>query len=298
MKGCALSCLTGLLTYAAAFVLIFVALTRAGVRQADALGAAMVVGFLATMSISFIWTAWTMGSQGRLIRKAIKGVPPVDGKWAGFAGVIQSRAPIISPISGREAVAFAYNAWRSEHTAHNINHVSYFVGTALAPSTISTNLGTYKLLAVPMFELAKTEASKETATSNMAAYIERTEFESKPGVSVGRHMGEEGSTDEYGAFRHDVKYGTAPELSELTFDEQLIEQGESVCVIGLYSQAKGAIVTDPSWAKRTRIVRGDGEVGVRAIETRSRRYVMIGLAIGAVAVAILWNAASAVVVPS
>lgn len=123
---------------------------------------AFVAGFLLTLSISLLWSARGVLRDRRLIRDAIAGQPPVDGKWAGFSGVIRASSPITSPISGKSAVAFKYTISQSVGSGKSSHLVSHYEGTALAAPKISTSAGTYRLLAVPTFDMETSDVEKAT----------------------------------------------------------------------------------------------------------------------------------------
>jgi len=67
------------------------------------------------------------------------------------------------------------------------------------------------------------------------------------------------------------------DLANCRFDEQVIAQGERICVLGLYSQKRGGIVPDPNWAHQSKIIRGDGETGIRQLGARARKYTIAAL---------------------
>ncbi len=77
----------------------------------------------------------------------------------------------------------------------------------------------------------------------------------------------------------------------------MIAQGEQVCVLGLYSAARGGIIPDPNWANQTRVIQGDGESGVEQLGSRARRYVIGALIAGAIPAGIVWAYLSNTVTP-
>lgn len=95
-------------------------------------------------------------------------------------------------------------------------------------------------------------------------------------------------TDDDGFFRRDKHGADEADLSLCHLDEQIIAQGAQVCVLGLYSQAKGGIIPDPNWANQTRISLGDGEVGLLQLGTRARRYFIGASVLAATAAGIAW----------
>jgi len=288
MKGCARSCLIGLvgcLVSIAAFALLFVQLgADANTLAVPAVGA----GLLATLSISSAWSGVDrLRDRGR-IRDAVAGQTPVDGSWAGFSGVIRSASPITSPISGKSAVAFKYSISRRMGSGKSSYTVTYYEGAALASPRISTNVGTFKLLAVPLFDMATSDVEKSEAVRNAEAYIAATTFETTATPKEERQTAEKEWTDDDGFFRRDKRGADDAELALCHLNEQMIAQGASVCVLGLYSQARGGIIPDPNWARQTRVILGDGEAGVVQLGTSARRYFIGAFVFAAMAAGIAW----------
>lgn len=288
MKGCARSCLIGLvgcLVAITAFVLLFLQL---GADPNSVAVPAVAAGLLGTLSISSAWYALDMLRDRGRIRDAIAGHAPVDGKWAGFSGTIRSGSPITSPISGKSAVAFKYSISRRVGSGKSAYTATYYEGAALASPRISTNVGTFKLLAVPLFDMATSDVERGEAVRNAEAYIAATTFETKATPKGDRQTFEKEWTDDDGFFRRDRHGADDADLALCQLNEQMIAQGASVCVLGLYSQAKGGIIPDPNWAHQTRIILGDGETGLVQLGTSARRYFIGAFAFAAMAAGIAW----------
>lgn len=249
---------------------------------------AVGAGLLATLSIASAWSGFDrLRDRGR-IRDAIAGQAPVDGKWAGFSGTIRSAAPITSPISGKSAVAFKYSVSRRVGSGKSAYTVTYYEGAALASPRISTRVGTFKLLAVPLFDMATSEVEQSEAVRNAAAYIAATTFETKATPKEERQTAEKEWTDDDGFFRRDRHSADEAELALCQLNEQMIAQGAQVCVLGLYSQAKGGIIPDPNWANQTRVILGDGEAGLVRLGASARRYFIAAFVFAALAAGIAW----------
>lgn len=229
MKGCARSCLIGLvgcLVAIAAFVLL---LLQLGADPNSVAVPAVAAGLLATLSISSAWYALDMLRDRGRIRNAIAGQAPVDGKWAGFSGTIRSASPITSPISGKSAVAFKYSISRRVGSGKSAYTATYYEGAALASPRISTNVGTFKLLAVPLFDMATSDVERGEAVRNAEAYIAATTFETKATPKEDRQTAEKEWTDDDGFFRRDRHGADDADLSLCQLNEQMIAQGAQVC---------------------------------------------------------------------
>ncbi len=248
----------------------------------------MVAGFLATLSISLLWSVRDVLRNRGLLRGALAGTPPVDGKWAGLSGVIRSSSPLISPLSRTSVVAFKYRIHETVGTGKNRREVVHYEGTALAASTISTNLGPYRLLAVPSFDMSNRDVDADTARRNAEAYIATTEFETQHTAKEDRQTFGKEWTDDDGVFRRDRKGSDKVGLDSCRFEEQIIAQGERVCVLGLYSEARGGIIPDPNWARLTQVIRGDGEAGIGQLGVTAGKYIIGAFIFGVFAAFVCW----------
>lgn len=288
MKGCARSCLVGLVGSLVAIAGFALLLVRLGADPNSVAVPAAVSGLLATLSISSARYGLDMLRDRGLIRNALAGQTPVDGQWAGLFGLIRSSAPITSPISGKSAVAYKYSISRRVGSGKSAHTITYYAGAALASPRISTNVGTFKLLAVPLFDMAATEVGKDEAMRHAASYIAATTFETKATPREERQTAEKEWTDDDGFFRRDRADADGADLALCQLNEQMIAQGAQVCVLGLYSQAKGGIIPDPNWANQTRIILGDGEAGLEQLGTSARRYFIGAFVLAAMAAGVAW----------
>lgn len=280
MKGCARGCITGILGLAAAIGAFHFWFQALGLEKgAPDLGSVMA-GSFTTLSIWMFWSVGDVLRDRALLRGAVAGVPPVDGKWAGFSGAIRSPSPLTSPMSRTSAVAYNYRIREHKWVRYE--------GMALAASTISTRLGSYRLLAVPFLDISSPAVDADAARPNVLAYIAATRFETLETPVSDRQTAQMEWTDDDGAFRRDTKGNDVINLSRCLFTEHVVAQGEQVCLLGLYSQARGGIIPDPNWAQRTQLFRGDGEGGIRQLSSRARNYILTALVFAAAAAGISW----------
>jgi hypothetical protein len=249
----------------------------------------VMAGFLTMLSI------WALRSVGDVLRSrallqgAVAGVPPVDGKWAAISGVIRSSTTLTSPLSRTSAVVYSY--WIQEAAGAKVQSgtgPSSYSGMAMAACTISTKHGSYRLLVVPGFHISYLDLDTNTARRNAETHVAATDFEMRvTGETDGQTARMEWS-DGHGVFRRDLQWSPTVNLARCWFGENLVAQGEQVCVPGLYSEALGGIVPDPSGAQMTELMRGDGEAEVRQLASRARNYTLMALGFAAAAAVICW----------
>jgi hypothetical protein len=183
-------------------------------------------------------------------------------------------------MSRTSAVAYTYEIRETGSTRYE--------GVALAVSTISTAFGSYRLLAVPVLDMSSPVVDQGTARRNAEAYIAATQFETRDAAISNRPTTQWEWTGDGGAFRGDSKGNDVINPSRCWFSEQVVAQGEQVCVLGHFSQARGGIVPGPNWARETQLMRGDGEAGIRRLGSRARNYALIALAFAAAAAGVCW----------
>jgi len=280
MKGLARGCITGLLGLGAAIAAFHFWFQALGLEKDTPEPASVMAGFLTTLSIWVLWSVLEVHRDRALLQGAVAGVPPVDGKRAGFSGVIRASSPLTSPMSRTSAVAYTYEIREIGSTRYE--------GVALAVSTISTGLGSYRLLAFPVLDISNPFVDASTARRNAEAYIAATQFETRNAAISNRPTAQREWTGDDGAFRGDSKGLDVIIPSRCQFSEQVVAQGEQVCVLGLYSKARGGIVLDPNWARQTQLMRGDGETGIRRLGSRARNYTIAAFVFAAAAAAICW----------
>ena len=279
MKGLPRGCIIGLVGIPAAIAAFYFWFQALGLNEDTSGGASLTAGVLTMLSILMLWSVVDVRRNRALLQGAVAGVAPVDGTRAGFSGVIRASSPLTSPFSRTTAVAYKYLI--SERIGKN--KWTRYEGMALAASTISTSLGSYRLLAVPALDISNPAVDPGTARRNAEAYIAATRFETPETAEADRQTFEMEWTDDDGEFRRDLKGNDAIDFSGCWFGEQVVAQGEQVCVLGLYSQARGGIIPGPDWGGGAQLLRGDGEAVIRQLSSKVRNYTIAAFVFAAAA---------------
>lgn len=246
--------------------------------------ATIAMAIFLTLVISYAFGIATSLGERRILKAALAGERPGDGRWTAISGHIQSARPLRAPISGGQSVFYRYEI--AGRTGGNRDHstiATHYEGKALAPSVITTTSGTYRLLAVPALEGGAVDVEDAVAVENARAYIASTEFETR---DIPKEMATgvvKEWTDDDGEFRVDRK-GSDPEepLERCSLSEWSVLNGEMVCVFGLYSETRGGIVPHSNWSKQARLLKGSGEAGLGTLSKRVILYTF-GIAIFAAA---------------
>jgi hypothetical protein len=286
VKGCVRALLFQLFGYlAVSGAVAFLLKNRWGFPPARILGVSLGAGFLAWLAMSFLVGVARLAREMSALHHNLSGKRPTDGKRAVIAGTIDaSGLKLRSPLSGTDCVAFKYAIFRTISVRRRHRRL-YYEGIGLTPSVITTNAGTFRLLAVPAFE-GEEGVETETSLRNWAEHVATAPFESEPS----RRILEKQWTDDDGAYRCEIRHPAAGEipLAECGFRESLIRPGDKVYAVGLYSESRGGLVPDLSGAKESRIVKGDPDAIRRLLKQRMVWLLIGGVAFCAAAAAVLW----------
>jgi hypothetical protein len=281
MKGCARSCvlwLGGWMIGAAAF---YVYLQRFGVLVPGLRWAAVGAGLCVISSISYLLGIRTFLKERAMLLGAVVGNRPNDGEWVAISGTIRSIEPLQTPITGATAVAYQYEISRNETSSTSNTRTSkaiHYEGKALAPSTITTRQGAFRLLAVPTLDVPPERPQTPDAFARAANYVKTTAFQTSNTPKDERIGMEQEAADDDGFFRVDKHLSDSNiDVATCRLEERHIKQGEMVCAFGLYSAARGGLIPHPNWSRTARLMRGDATTVSDQLGNRIIRY-----AIGAV----------------
>lgn len=295
MKGCAKSALlqlAGLLLTVGA-VLYFLH-WRYGLPVTKTLGVSVFSGFFAFLAWSFLASIVPVLRERASVRKCVAGERPADGRRAGFVGTIDvTGEPLRSPLGRQECVAWTYEIYELLFGHRRRTKATYFDGTALASSVITTPSGRFRLLAVPTFDFGSEDLDAGRAARNASEHIAAARFETEaPHRALEKQW-----TDDDGSYQSERRHAMSepPDLAKCRFRENLIRRGEKVYAVGLYSESRGGIVPDPDWGKITRIMKGDGDSVLQQLGQRIRRYVIGSILAAGAAAALLMMFVSNVV---
>ncbi len=260
MKGCALSLLVSLLGYVAIVVGIVAGLGHFyGMSPRDAAIVALGVGLLVWIAANLVKSAVTAWRERGAIVASLAGTTPVDGRQTVLTGFIEPTGQVLrAPLSGRECVAYTFEAFEYRRSGSRSTKVPFCDGLAVTPSLIVTRTGSYGLLAVPELDCAEVVLDHDAARARVGDLLRRIPL-TPPAVPFRRSPIEQQWNDDDGAFERLSRH--VPEdqnLANCRMSERHIERGARVSVFGTYSAARRAIVANTQdWSKITRVMKGD-----------------------------------------
>src|SRR5205814_557859 len=251
------------------------------------LGCALLTGFLAARRIlitavpagliggGILWLgiAYLIGiadktRKARIIRRAINGEAPRDGATIAATGRISPIGETLtSPFTQVSCVMYTYEV----RPVTNQSMRSHY-GNALVPCVIQGQQRSMKLLALPTLDVPQRRYTSERERRNAAEFIEKTKFAPPSAFD---------SDETRAAHVRNDHTGLNPatfNLQRATLLEKIVQPGEEVCVLGLYSASEGGLTHEPNTlVPSLTLMNGDADVIQRRLVRRS-----IGNAIGGI----------------
>jgi hypothetical protein len=284
-------CLLGLGGWVAAALAIGWLLQGSGVSSDAVAGASVLGGLLAWAGIALLYSGVRGLREWLALRAAVAGREPSDGAGAVLAGTLQARAACLqAPFDGSECVAYDYRVVSDRGAGRKRTIVTCFEGVGLAPCTLATATGYYRLLTVPELDPAST-ASPAPARDAVERYVRATTFlpRTESASELLRRW-----DDADGVYRSDIASVAPGEVdwSSCTFSQHVLKPDSRVCVIGYFSTTQRAFVVPPAWAAPTRILAGRPEEIAAAIAATARGRLIMGLIALAAAALLVWAIAA------
>jgi len=249
-----------------------------GVSAVDTIGMSLFGGAFAWVSFGLFVSSAGCWRQRAAILGGVAGKPPKDNRQVVLAGTIQPiGSRLQAPLDGSVCVMYSYEIHYDAGQGKRRSIVNVARGIALTPSRIVNKSGSYKLLSVPILEAGTPTLSNDERIERFLQYARRTTFIKKDGAA--NELLAQWADDD-GAYRSDVAYGPleGAETRHWVANQTHVPVGESICVFGLYSKAKGGII--PSAMTPTRLICG----GVAEVAAKLKRQAVTRGLIGLVLV--------------
>lgn len=259
---------------------------RLGASFPATIGVSLIAGGLAWVSMGLLLSAFHRWRERAAILGGVSGVAPRDGAKAVLVGTIEPTAlPLRAPLDGSPCVAYTYKIKDDRGTGKRRTIASVARGVALAPSTIVTRTGSYRLLAVPDLEAREPSLTRSQMIASFERYAKETTFIDKQDAADELLAQWE---DADGSYRSDVAYMTLGglETAHWVLRQQHLPPGSPVCVFGRYSSDKRGIV--PSAGGPVRVVRGNAEQVAGSLRSKMVFRALLGTTFGAATAGLLW----------
>lgn len=287
MNRIAYGCLLGLGGWLIASVVIAFCLWRMGVAPDASLGAAVFLGLFLWAGFGLLYSALRSLREWWALRAALAGGEPIDGAGAVLVGTLQPRAACLqAPFDGEDCVAYAYKIQLDSGAGRQRTLTTCFEGVGMAPCTIATAVGYFRLLTVAELDPGTTSSSN-LQRAQVERYVRATTFQ--PRTQSANELLRRWS-DADGNYRSD-NAAIPPEQidwARCTFSQQVVRPDSPVCVIGYFSAAQRAFVVPPAWAAATRILGGRPDAVALAIAATARSRLLWGFVLIGAVLAAAW----------
>jgi hypothetical protein len=208
-----------------------------------AIPAGIFGGLAAWLGVGFFVGIKQKLAERSMIVRALSGDAPRDGeKVAAIGRISPNGSALVSPLTGRACVAYKYEVRSGGKNDH-----SYYDGFALTPSSIQTQAGSIRLLAYPDLKVSATYVPNADAIPKFNEYLRTTEFR-EPSLANFKAAWADMLklfNDDDGSIRTDQRTtSNTIDLSNVQFIEWIVQPGDQICAIGLYSVQKGGLIPD------------------------------------------------------
>lgn len=265
------------------YLIVFIAVWLPGTFLLSSGLASILLTFIlassATLLVSSIAHGWSKREEWRILRESLATRILRDKTRVAIHGHIYplTREPFLSPLSGNECVAYVYSishVYEHRHPDSGTKTVSTeteFEGIGLTPSYIETKHGHIKLLAWPNFtsriqDFGFKEGPDSMDFEHATRYFRPALFvktdkqdwyrgggESMKadtgGLQLDVSVGKQTKQDLIGFFAESLVFKSA-RSDKWEFTERFIPAGSEVCLIGVYSAERQAIVSDYDSTKK------------------------------------------------
>lgn len=233
-----------------------------------------------------LFSAFNRWRERAAILGGVSGVAPRDGANAVLVGTIEaSGPPLRAPLDGSACVAYTYEIKDDRGTGKQRTISNIARGVALAPATIVTRTGSYRLLAVPALEASEPALTRSQMIANFERYARETRFIDRKDAAD-ELLAQWADAD--GDYRSDVAYVRLEgiETDKWVLQQQHLPPGSQVCVFGRYSSERRGIV--PSAGGPVRVIRGNAEQVAASLRSKIVTRSVLGVIFGAASAGLLW----------
>lgn len=249
MKKLAMACLRILALYVvAAAAMGALAWHRTGNGEQSVV-AGLAGGALLWLALVYLWAIPLKIRDWLRVRHAASGDEPRDGARVAVFGTLRPiRESLRAPFTQAQCVAYKYTitAPPVQTTANDSETASVdYDGFAMTPSAVHTPRGDIRILGFPDLKVPAQTLRDAAIVRNAQAFVDQTAFVDAAPFRLQDHLNAVGA-NEGGRFRYDARHApVAPSLASCVFQERLVRPGEQVCVTGIYSAQRRALLPDP-----------------------------------------------------
>lgn len=204
-------------------------------------------GFFGALFLLNLWGLVSPWGDLAAARRGERGEPFRDGRREAVSGAIYPVGePLTSPFEARPCVAYQYEigtAITVDQQRGRSGGARDYTGVALTPCEIRTERGTVRVLGWAMLDAFEPRTpGRDEARERAARLVATASFEN---LGLGQALSAVRGllTDDDGSIRKDWRISGDGTLSpEARLEERTVDVGQTVTMIGPFSEAKGALV--------------------------------------------------------
>jgi len=277
-------CLLWLLQLAVLVGLYYYAFHGRYTPPADWIGA-LAGGFFLLLSIGAFQNAFRARKNRARLDGALSGAPFADGQQVAAIGPIAALgAPIESPFTRTPSVIcswdISHEGQSTSSSSSSDNTVRDFAGYTMTPCVVNAPGGTARILGFATLEGFKQQRTGPEAFANAESYLRSTTFE-KLGLLQVFSQVKDLLTDDDGYIRKDWRMAGEDFVLDPavhTLNEEVVEDGETVCALGLYSAEKGGLGLGLSkGGEGLTLIRGGVEAAKKRIKGNVGQNILAGI---------------------
>lgn len=260
--------------------------SRLGYSFPATIGVSLLGATFVWASVGLLFSAIHRWRERAAILGGVSGVAPRDGANAVLVGTIEtSGLPLRAPLDGSACVAYTYEITDDRGTGKQRRISNVARGTALAPATIVTRTGSYRLLAVPTLEASEPSLTRSQMIAHFTDYAHKTAFIDQKGAAD-ELLAQWADAD--GDYRSDIAYVRLDgiETARWVLRQQHLPPGSQVCVFGRYSSERRGII--PTASGTVRVIRGNAEQVAASLRSKIVTRGLLGVIFGAASAGLLW----------
>jgi hypothetical protein len=242
------------------------------------MGISFFLGFATYLGLNLMFDVFQNRGDARLIKAALAGRRGADGKPRAVLGKIYSlEDPISAPFSGRKCAIVSYDIYqeywtkRGTQSGSSVAEPIIYSGYRLAPSEIQTGSEHVKILGFP--DLSDVSEEETTSYGRIESFIEQTNFAQTEGGFI------EGVND--------LSKTIQVYDSGAAAQEQIVEKGSDVCLIGIFDALRGAIVPDKRpFGRSMKLITGTEKQVLSKLTKHSDVVVVFGLVVSVLCISV------------
>lgn len=251
---------------------------------------------LIIFSYVFLKSSASVKSDRRLMQEAVfkqNNITYKDGSKVAFYGKIKAQdTSIISPFTKIPCVFYKYGiyqwVWRKSGKGSKKEQDYFYTGHYLTPTGIDIGYKKIAILSVPTIKnfiesRFKFSSSTQNYYTNAAEYIQATNFNklTTQGILQIKQIitsAKDQMLDQDGSNRSDMEFKQIHDFESVELEEEVVQEGEDVCVIGVWNNEKLGLIADYGISTLT-IFKGLPDIIIKAFGKQIAGLLFIGIAL-------------------